>query len=325
MNKRVAICIQVYNEGQFLAETIESVLNQSFEDFDLIVSDNYSKDATPDIIARYKARDSRVVRWQPDEFCKSLEHARCMTRRVNQLDYPATLFLGGHDVLDKDYLAKLHAAFDAHPQAAVVVGTGFEIDLEGRRLREWPPIVQLSGGLLPFRPLVVLMSLYYNYAAFGLTARRVRQGVAWRHDCVGADHLWLAEASLLGDIVFEPGAVIHTRRTEGAGEHATYFKKHISDDMRVENIVANFERQLEWAMHINDLAFAAFPESVRHINLAALLGNYFSRYGVAQLSAVEGALERWLGSETGRQLASQLSVSGQTLRGLLASACAPAR
>ena len=66
-------------------------------------------------------------------------------------------------------------------------------------------------------------------------------------------------------------------------------------------------------------------ESVRHINLAALLGNYFSRYGVAQLSAVEGALERWLGSETGRQLASQLSVSGQTLRGLLTSAGAPAR
>jgi Glycosyl transferase family 2 len=318
MTRRVAICIQVYNEGKFLAETIESVLNQSFEDFDLIVSDNHSKDATPDIIARYQGRDSRVVRWQPDEFCKSLEHARYVTRRVSELEHPATLFLGGHDVLDRDYLARLHTAFDANPQAAVVVGSGFEIDLEGKRLREWPSIAQLKGGLMPFRPLVVLMSLFYNIAAFGLTARRVRQGVAWRHECVGADHLWLAEAALLGDIVVEPAAVIHTRRTEGAGEHATYFKKHISDDLGIENIIANFERQLEWATHINDLAFAAFPESVRNINLAALLGNYFSRYGVAQLSAVDGALERWLGSEAGLRLASQMSASGQSLRGLLA-------
>ncbi len=318
MSKRVAICIQVYNEGQFLAETIESVLNQSFEDFDLIVSDNHSKDDTPDIIARYQTRDSRVVRWQPDQFCKSLEHARYMTRRVNQLEHPATLFLGGHDVLDRDYLAHLHTSFEANPQAAVVVGSGFEIDLEGKPLREWPSIAQLKGGLMPFRPLVVLMSLFYNIAAFGLTARRVRQGVAWRHECVGADHLWLAEAALMGDIVVEPRAVIHTRRTEGAGVHATYFRKHVSDDLRAENIIANFERQLEWAAHINDLAFAAFPESVRSINLAALLGNYFSRYGVAQLSAVDGALEKWLGSEAGLRLASQLSATGQSLRSLLA-------
>ena len=317
MNNRVAICIQVYNEEKFLAETLESVLNQSFEDFDLIVSDNHSKDATPDIIARCKARDSRVVAWQPDEFCKSLEHARYMTRRINQLEHPATLFLGGHDVLARDYLAQLHAAFEANPQAAVVVGSGFEIDTEGAKLREWPSIAQLKGGLMPFRPLVVLMSLFYNLAAFGLTARKVRQGVAWRHECVGADHLWLAEAALYGDIVVEPSAVILTRRTEGAGEHTTYFKKHISDDMRVENIIANFERQLEWATHINDLAFAAFPESVRNINLAALLGNYFSRYGVSQLSAVDGALERWLGSESGLRIASQLSATGQSMRTLL--------
>ena len=44
---RVSVCIPVYRGEQFLAETMRSVLDQTYEDYELIVLDNASDDATP--------------------------------------------------------------------------------------------------------------------------------------------------------------------------------------------------------------------------------------------------------------------------------------
>ncbi|NYZ15967.1 glycosyltransferase family 2 protein [Azospirillum sp. RWY-5-1] len=57
---RVSLGLPVYNGERFLAACIESLLSQSFGDFELIVSDNASQDGTPDIAASYAARDGRV-------------------------------------------------------------------------------------------------------------------------------------------------------------------------------------------------------------------------------------------------------------------------
>jgi len=310
MGKKVAIGIQVYNEARFLRATLESVLAQTFGDFEVIVSDNHSTDGTADIVREFQARDPRVTLWQPPTFCKSLEHARWLLDGINALDHESSIFIGGHDLIMPRYVERLVAGLDAHPGAAMVVGHGIEIDMESRPIQAWPQVPQVIGGMVPFRPLVVLMALNYNIAAFSLWPARTRRAVKLRHDCIGADHLMIAEGSLLGDIVVVPEAVIQTRRIEGSGSYGVYFKKHISDDFAAANIVANFNLQIEWLQHLNELAFGNFPESMRRINLASALGCYFARYGVSQLSAVEGALGLWLNSEAGVQVASHLSQIG---------------
>ena len=49
---RVSVIMAVYNEQAFLAEAIESVLAQDFGDYEVIVSDDGSTDAHPEIAAR---------------------------------------------------------------------------------------------------------------------------------------------------------------------------------------------------------------------------------------------------------------------------------
>jgi len=310
MGKAVVVFIPVYNEEKFLSETISSVLNQTFEDFDLIISDNHSTDSTARIIQEFQARDKRVIVWQPEHFCKSVEHGRYFINRLNQMDYDSTVMLGGHDLIDYRYVEVLYSSYQANPTASMIVGSGFEIDTTGNRLREWPSIPQLRGGVIFMRPLILLMALFYNIAAFGLFPSAIRKTLKVRHNCVGNDHLYIAEASLLGDIIVEPDAVIYTRRTEGAGDHETYFKKHISENIQVDSVVENLNKQLEWVSHINDLAFANFPETIKNINLASSLGAYFTRYGVAQLSHVEGAMEMWLNSDFGKIIATNLNTVG---------------
>jgi len=56
----VSVGLFVYNGGKYLAEAIESILMQDFEDFELIISDNNSSDQTSEICDKYKKIDKRI-------------------------------------------------------------------------------------------------------------------------------------------------------------------------------------------------------------------------------------------------------------------------
>lgn len=57
---RVSIGIPVYNGERYLALTLDSLLEQTFSDFEIVISDNASTDATQAICDRYVAKDSRI-------------------------------------------------------------------------------------------------------------------------------------------------------------------------------------------------------------------------------------------------------------------------
>ena len=49
---RLSVGLPVYNGEKYLGQSVESLLGQNYEDFELIISDNASTDATPDICRR---------------------------------------------------------------------------------------------------------------------------------------------------------------------------------------------------------------------------------------------------------------------------------
>jgi glycosyltransferase involved in cell wall biosynthesis len=56
----VTVVMSVFNGDEFLSETMDSVLNQTFRDFEFVIVDDGSTDATPDILSKYALRDSRI-------------------------------------------------------------------------------------------------------------------------------------------------------------------------------------------------------------------------------------------------------------------------
>jgi glycosyltransferase involved in cell wall biosynthesis len=64
---RVSIGLIVYNGENFLAEAINSLLAQTFTDFELIISDNCSTDKTESICRDYASRDARIRYYRADE------------------------------------------------------------------------------------------------------------------------------------------------------------------------------------------------------------------------------------------------------------------
>lgn len=62
MNKvpRLSIGLPVYNGEEYLAESLDALLGQTYEDFEIIISDNASTDSTGDMCKRYARQDSRI-------------------------------------------------------------------------------------------------------------------------------------------------------------------------------------------------------------------------------------------------------------------------
>lgn len=60
-NPQISVVMPVYNREQYLEESIESILNQTFTDFEFIIVDDQSTDSSWQIIQQYAAKDSRIV------------------------------------------------------------------------------------------------------------------------------------------------------------------------------------------------------------------------------------------------------------------------
>ena len=58
MNKKISILMTVFNGADFLKESIESILNQTYKDFELVIINDYSTDNTIQIIKKFN--DDRI-------------------------------------------------------------------------------------------------------------------------------------------------------------------------------------------------------------------------------------------------------------------------
>ncbi len=57
---KVSVITPVRNRERFIGEAIESVLNNDFPDWEMVIVDNGSTDSTPDVVERYARKDSRI-------------------------------------------------------------------------------------------------------------------------------------------------------------------------------------------------------------------------------------------------------------------------
>ncbi|MFT4283120.1 MAG: glycosyltransferase family 2 protein [Candidatus Woesearchaeota archaeon] len=67
MKPLVSVLMPNYNSEKYLAEAIESVLSQTFTDFEFIIIDDYSSDKSWDIIQKYAKKDSRIKAYRNEK------------------------------------------------------------------------------------------------------------------------------------------------------------------------------------------------------------------------------------------------------------------
>ena len=101
--KKVSIITPTYNCGEFIAETIESVLRQSFEKWEMIIVDDCSTDNTKNVVKRYSEIDERIKYYKLEKNVGAAE-ARNYAMNIATGIYMA--FLDSDDLWSEDKLDK---------------------------------------------------------------------------------------------------------------------------------------------------------------------------------------------------------------------------
>src|SRR5215203_3415574 len=137
----VSVVIPCYNQAHFLGEAIESVLAQSYTDFELIVVDDGSEDNTPEVASGYEG--VRLVRQEN----RGLAGAR--NRGLVEASGEYVVFLDSDDRLLAGALEVGVRELEAHPECAFVSGHYRAIGADGSHLwRPYEPPAERDGYLM---------------------------------------------------------------------------------------------------------------------------------------------------------------------------------
>jgi glycosyltransferase involved in cell wall biosynthesis len=151
----VSVVLAVYNGSRYIREAIESILNQTFEDFELLVIDDGSVDDSVQIVSSYA--DPRIV-------ITKLEHVGLVSGLNVGLGIAKGDFIARMDADDRarpSRLAVQHEFLLSHPEVAIVCSDIATIDADGKttgqQIQRWPDNNLLRDGLLYRRTIKPLI------------------------------------------------------------------------------------------------------------------------------------------------------------------------
>jgi len=114
---KISVLIPLYNAENFIAQAIESVLNQTFSDFELIIVDNCSTDRSV-TIARHYESDKRVKIFQNNENIGAVRNwNQCMLHASGEY----LKFLFADDYFKKNALEEFIKPFESDPSISLVI------------------------------------------------------------------------------------------------------------------------------------------------------------------------------------------------------------
>ena len=216
----VSLGLPVYNGEEFLAQAIESCLNQTYEDFELVISDNASTDATKDICKKYVGLDNRVRYTRTSQNIGASEN---FNRVFRQSQSPYFKWVAHDDLMTADYLQRCVEVLQEESSVALVHSRVRFIDETGNDVERKSPHAETASSLYPAastkqwspNPVQRFESFLFEpascYQIFGLMRRSALEKTTLHRPFYGADRLLVAQMSLLGRLYQLPDALFFRR------------------------------------------------------------------------------------------------------------------
>jgi FkbM family methyltransferase len=198
---RVSLGLPIYNGARFLRECLDSILAQTFRDFELIVCDNASTDETVSIVKEYMQRDGRISLYHANENRGAAPNFN-WTFKLSRGDF--FKWCAADDVLKPDYVERCLRALESAADAVMAYSGAVDIDETGAILRE------IYDNRVPLRfaapePHVRFQDLtcfdHSCIAVFGVARQSDVRQTSLIGPYVGSDRILLAELGLRGKIL----------------------------------------------------------------------------------------------------------------------------
>ncbi len=125
---KISIVTPSFNQGEFLEETIQSVLDQNYPSLEYIVIDGGSTDQSKSILKKY---DKRLTYWVSE---KDSGQSEAINKGFKKATGEITSWLCSDDLYEKDTLKTVAELFNVYPDAALLHGKTILFDSVGKEL-----------------------------------------------------------------------------------------------------------------------------------------------------------------------------------------------
>lgn len=136
---QVSVIIPTYNRADYLAEAIQSVLNQTFEDFEVIIVDDSTQDHTREVVGQFA---DPHIRYLFHEKSRGLAAAR--NEGIRASSGAIIAFLDPNDLFHPEKIETHVAFFERNPDVGATYNAHFETDASGTILSMWRPPSRLT-------------------------------------------------------------------------------------------------------------------------------------------------------------------------------------
>jgi glycosyltransferase involved in cell wall biosynthesis len=125
----ISIICALHNDARFIRETLDTIVSQTFRDWELIIMDGISTDGTVDIVKEYAAKYPNIIwRSEPDKGqWDALDKALALTRGEYLF-----MMCGQDGYLDKDWFSLCVKTFQEHPEVSLVWGIPFNMSEDSK-------------------------------------------------------------------------------------------------------------------------------------------------------------------------------------------------
>ena len=215
---KVSIGLPVYNGERYLAQAIQSILDQTFTDFEVIISDNASTDGTAQICAEFAAHDQRIRYFRQE---RNLGAAPNHQFTFHQSAGEYFKWSAHDDIMEPAWLERCVEVLDGHPDVQLAFPLSILIDESGEVVRKHP---DYGGRLMSSRPSERFCDFVCKQndciAIFGLGRRRELQTTGLISAREESDRHLLAELALMGPWFEIPEYLFKRRHHSEAYSHS---------------------------------------------------------------------------------------------------------
>ncbi len=216
-NPRVSIGIPVFSGENYLGQALDSILAQSFEDFEVIISDNASTDATEEICRTYAAKDPRI---HYHRNTTNIGSGKNFNHVFNLAKGEYFKWTAHDDICSPDFVKSCVGVLDADPSVVLCHATPVMIDAQGKELPNYMKEhryadLNYTDSYKPHKRLYDIACLWHAcFQVFGIVRADVLRQTPLIGNYIGADRVLLAELAFFGRYHEVPEHIYFRRHAE---------------------------------------------------------------------------------------------------------------
>ena len=219
----ISVGMPVYNGEKYLRKSIDCMLQQTYSDFELLISDNASNDRTQEICREYAQVDSRVRYIRQASNIGAARNWNAVFQESRGIYFK---WASANDICSADLLERCKQVLDARADVVLCYGRAMLIDEVGTPIREYEDRLNIQEDLPNERFRKLISSIRLNNAQAGLFRSSALRSTALEGVYRGSDVTLMAELSLYGKFVEIPTILFQRRIAPDASTTAMTEEEH---------------------------------------------------------------------------------------------------